>query len=46
MNTTNTNTNNTKNEIAIKWSPFKDEDFILVSSNILLYSIYNYDRSS
>jgi hypothetical protein len=34
-----------KSEIAIQWSPFFDDSFILVDSSVLFYRILNYDGS-
>lgn len=36
---------NSNNEIAIKWSPHLDEDFILVAKSILFYRIMSFDGS-
>jgi hypothetical protein len=40
------NENRYKNhEVVIKWSPYTDDDFILVHTNILFYHIFSYDGS-
>ncbi len=35
-----------KSDIYLKWSPYMDDEFILVGNSILFYKIYSYEASN
>jgi hypothetical protein len=35
--------NSSKNDLYLKWSPYMDDEFILVGNSILFYKIYSYE---